>query len=73
VIPHAPQLAASVDKSVQIPEQMVRPAPQTHDPSRQIWPGAQARLQPPQLLTSDAMSMQLEPHRVRPDAQFPQH
>jgi hypothetical protein len=72
-IPHAPQFAGSVAVSVHPVLQDVCPAGQTHNPAVQTWPGAHAMLQLPQLLTSVLVSVQLDPHWVRPTAQLVLH
>lgn len=75
-MPHAPQFAGSLVTSTQVPPQSVIAASHTHAPAVQICPPVHATLQPPQLFTSDVVSMHepvqstsgavhIEPHMPR--------
>jgi hypothetical protein len=63
LLPHPPQLAASVCVSTQAPRQTVFPAGQTHCPPLQTWAPLQALPQVPQFAVSVWRLVQELPHR----------
>jgi len=65
-VPQVPQLARSLVRSRQLPEQLVSPPPHavTQSPAAQLWPAEHAVPQAPQLRGSVPSDEQAPPHRV---------
>jgi hypothetical protein len=68
LVPQAPQLAGSIAVLVQLPEQLVSPAPQlvTHAPAEHTWPETHARPHIPQFARSVCTSRQVPEQLVCP-------
>src|SRR5580692_1196307 len=66
-MPQVPQLAASVCRFLQVPEQLVWPVGQpVQTPAAQVWPVVQATPQVPQLAASVCRFLQTPEHMVWP-------